>query len=537
MEGTRLKECQEAGADLHLGRQSVSISVIFLAYFLFSIILFYNYSYMINPDGISYITIAREYLHKDFVNALNGYWGPLLSWLLLPFLYFDLNELLSIKLLSILIGGVTLYSAYRLGRQFGLKNTYNLYFITLLLAPISYFSVRIITPDLLMLCLLCFYLTEIFSYNYCNNKTIGMLCGFWGGLIYFAKYYGFPFFIFHFILFNALHLYNNNTLEKRKTIITNFILGMVIFSLMSGTWIYLLSNKYHYFTFSNTSKYNFALIAPNSKGHPMNYQGLLKPVNDNAVSVWEDPSYLSYDEFNPFETFSYFRHFAYNFLRNLCEIVFYCLQYSFFAISVGLLGCLFLKKHERSLLNNPIFFAYLTIILYCSGYALLSIQFRYLYIVYLLLTLVGVYILSHIMLLLKNHSKSIRWFILVLFFFSILYMPVTKAYEEHFKRKGIHIISGLVRNEIQATSKIASNGRWHNSLYMSYLNSYKYFGISKEKNNYNKIVDELKMGNIDYYIRWIGELSVDADYKLDKSDKRIKVMNGNTAVLDIISIK
>lgn len=35
-----------------------------------------------NPAGISYLDIADAYRHGDFVNAINGYWSPLYSWLL-----------------------------------------------------------------------------------------------------------------------------------------------------------------------------------------------------------------------------------------------------------------------------------------------------------------------------------------------------------------------------------------------------------------------------------------------------------------------
>ncbi|MHC4720172.1 MAG: hypothetical protein ACYSYT_06835, partial [Planctomycetota bacterium] len=50
-----------------------------------------HYRYQINPDGISYISVAQKYLAGDFAGAINGYWGPLYSWLLMPFLYFGIE--------------------------------------------------------------------------------------------------------------------------------------------------------------------------------------------------------------------------------------------------------------------------------------------------------------------------------------------------------------------------------------------------------------------------------------------------------------
>ena len=57
-------------------------------YLLFALILFSNYKYIINSDGISYISIARNYINGHLFYAINGYWSPLYSWLLIPFISF-----------------------------------------------------------------------------------------------------------------------------------------------------------------------------------------------------------------------------------------------------------------------------------------------------------------------------------------------------------------------------------------------------------------------------------------------------------------
>jgi len=56
------------------------------SYLILGAILLNFYQYQINPDGISYISIAQKYLRGDYGNAVNGYWSPLFSWLLMPFL-------------------------------------------------------------------------------------------------------------------------------------------------------------------------------------------------------------------------------------------------------------------------------------------------------------------------------------------------------------------------------------------------------------------------------------------------------------------
>ena len=41
-----------------------------------------TYRHAMNPDGVSYLDVARAYLAGDLASAINPYWGPLYSWLL-----------------------------------------------------------------------------------------------------------------------------------------------------------------------------------------------------------------------------------------------------------------------------------------------------------------------------------------------------------------------------------------------------------------------------------------------------------------------
>ena len=40
----------------------------------------------LNPDGLAYIRIAQYYLNGQTALMISGYWGPLLSWLIVPWL-------------------------------------------------------------------------------------------------------------------------------------------------------------------------------------------------------------------------------------------------------------------------------------------------------------------------------------------------------------------------------------------------------------------------------------------------------------------
>ena len=83
-----------------------------LIYLILGVQLLNHYQYSIGVDGISYVNISKLYLFGDFNNAINGYWSPLFSWMLVPFLKIfgstPDNAVYASKVLSLFIGFFTL---------------------------------------------------------------------------------------------------------------------------------------------------------------------------------------------------------------------------------------------------------------------------------------------------------------------------------------------------------------------------------------------------------------------------------------------
>ena len=69
----------------------VILFIVILFYLSLSFILLGHYLHVFNDDSISYLTIANEYEDGNFSAAINGYWSPLFSWLMVPFLYFQFS--------------------------------------------------------------------------------------------------------------------------------------------------------------------------------------------------------------------------------------------------------------------------------------------------------------------------------------------------------------------------------------------------------------------------------------------------------------
>jgi len=257
--------------------------------------LFKYYQYIITSDSISYISIAQKYAIGDVSNAINGYWGPLISWLLIPFSLFGSTKMYlvhSAKILNLIIGFFTLIGVKFLFSKFLSDEKLTNIILFALIPSVLYFAFYKFTPDLLIVCILLFYLGVLFDPKYSFRLQNGFACGVLGALAYFSKSYAFVFFICHFIIFNIFFYFHEIDNEKRNKVKKNFILGLTVFLALSGIWIGLISDKYDKITIGTSGTYNQAVLGPESEGHPPLYQGLFEPPNKSAISAWEDPSYF-----------------------------------------------------------------------------------------------------------------------------------------------------------------------------------------------------------------------------------------------------
>ena len=88
-----------------------------------------------------------------FNNAINGYWGPLLSWLLVPFLYFGATHIFAINALNLIFGLLTIAGTWKLSLRFEISDKIRM-IILVPLVPIFQFISLIQPMDFLLLCIL-----------------------------------------------------------------------------------------------------------------------------------------------------------------------------------------------------------------------------------------------------------------------------------------------------------------------------------------------------------------------------------------------
>ena len=489
------------------------VLILYLTTSILCIFLLKYFQYPINSDGISYISIANSYAHGDLIEAINGYWGPLISWIMFPFLFLKLSPVNTVfvgEIISLIIGFFTLIGIRQLSYKFEMKEEIRTIILFSMVPLILYFWLRAISPDLLIICFLVFYLNIIFSQTYYNGTYNGLFCGIMGSLAYLSKSYALPFFLAHFILFNLLHYWRFKSKEEKRKVLKNLFIGLTIFFIISGLWIGTISVKYDKITLGTSGEYNQDIMGPGSKGHPVFFQGLMKPSNENAISAWEDPSYIKISSWSPLNSWNSFNYQINLIRKNIQDTLDILISFSYLSLIIILTYfLLFIRSSKKVILKGDILYPLLTIGLYSAGYFLIWVEDRYLWIIYVLLFLMGGVLLSKLFEY-DFFNKEVKYTVIVFFIWSFLVTPafsLTHTVENDIDTEGVYDLSQTLKMQYGIQGNIASNDEWQKSLYVSfYLNS-KYYGQIKPNITDSELKLELESNKIDYYFVWGDDIS------------------------------
>lgn len=468
-----------------------------LVYLIASFLLLPLYRYQINPDGISYIDIAKKYYHGNFAEAINGYWGPFVSWLLVPFLSFIKEPLFAFKLLSVFIGLFTLIQANILIKKMGFSTFIHWCLIFTSAIIVTYYVFSLLTPDLLFVgfaLMLVNGLRDIYKDRTYRNLLITAIAG---ACLYFTKSYGF----YYVVGCAALIFLMNFITEKsnRPVILKRFVLLMVVFLGISGVWIGILSNKYNRITIGTAGQYNHRIFGPDSPGPPMYYQGLMSPPNETATSVREDLSFVELKDWGIFESKRNLLH-----QWKLIKINLYYLAeslYNFSSISslLLLLILIYIIKQWRQQKEDINYTLVIMMAILPLGYLLLILQDRYIWLFNFLFLFSSIYIVSFF-LERSNVSKNLIRFFVLTIIASFLFYPVKELIASRHVDKEVSVLAAKIKS-YGVKGNIASQNDWENSLYLSFLLHSQYYGESIQKNADSIIVD-LKRNKINYYFYW-----------------------------------
>jgi len=258
----------------------------------------------INPDGIVYVRIARYYLSGDLGRAVSGYWSPLYSWLLVPWLVLGVPGLLATKLLAAVLALTWVVAVSRLGRAYLKTMVGRRCLVISAAASVLPWSMEVISPDLLLAVLLTFYFAVVLNPEMLEKPRRAFASGVLGGLAFLAKAYAFPFFIAHFFLTVVLHAWTHPEPRALRRAGVVFLTGILGFLLVAAPWVSVLSAKYGTLTITTAaSRRNIPGAVVFGEGHtdrsPFPPGVKLAPVADGRLTAWEAPDEVNVPTIGP----------------------------------------------------------------------------------------------------------------------------------------------------------------------------------------------------------------------------------------------
>lgn len=431
----------------------------------------------LNPDGISYLSIAHRYLAGDFSGALNGHWGPLFSWLLMPLLAVGIEPLLACKIETITTGFGTLLGAWLLSSRYTTIVSVRLATCAALVPIVLHWATSLISPDLLVVCLLTSYAYFI-SDPAPSSRSI-VWAALFGALTYLAKSYGFVFFLAHFSLLTAVRWWCAEG-KERGVVCRHWLIGLAFFCVLSLPWALALSVKYGRPTFGTAAAYNFGLVGPanaeiGAQKHPMESAGLLEPPDEGAVSAWDDPSSL---HFPPWPLLGQSVAYLSSLFRHNCALLFDTLQAASplaWVLVVLPLVIPFLPSFSRR--ARLLVATVASAALYAAGYLPLLVESRYIWILVVLLLMLA----AGLMDLLAQRFQFARLkagLLALAISLSFMVAPLRSfPVSGELETQAAKIASALAAQGIDLRGRrIASDDQWAKSLYVTYFVHAHYYG-------------------------------------------------------------
>jgi hypothetical protein len=466
-------------------------------YVLVAVLLLPYYRYQVNPDGISYINIAYKYYNGNFNEAINGYWGPFISWLLVPFLFFIKDPLLAFRVLSILTGLFTWVQAYYLIRKLGFPGYLQaLLLLTAGVITLSY-SFILVTPDLLFAGF-GLMLANGLMCSQQNGTTKNMLfTAFAGASLYFTKSYGFYYAAGCFLLLFITNLYHRKI--DRRLLFIQWLRLTLIFTAICSAWIVLISVKYDQFTIGTSGQYNHKIFGPDSPGPPMYHAGLMDPPNTTATSVREDLSFVSLPGWGVFDSKQNLQHQWQLVKINLYSLKNILLQFSWLSIPLLLLLLFFMIRKRKKLFKIDLLPLLIMMAILPLGYLLLILIDRYIWLLNFLLLFAGISVVLFFLKQLKV-SPLLTGIIAFIIAASFLVDPIRQLQAYKNADKGIFDLSAALKKS-NIHGRIASSGNWEASLSLSFYLRSAYYGECKSRDSAG-IIRELNEKKINYYLVW-----------------------------------
>ncbi len=448
------------------------------------------YLHSVDPDGISYILLARKYATGDFWHAVNATWQPLFSWLLAPALALGADPMLAGHLLLVACGILTLFAVRRLSRVLPLGEVPSGMLAVVLVPAVLQFTYVLVTPDLLLCALMLFYFSVVFRQDYPAGRG-PFVCGLLGGLAFLTKAYALPFFLAHFALMNAFCAWRS---RQARGPLAALCAGYLGFLLIAAPWIALVSSKYGSFTVSSAGSFNWAASLAGGTSVP---PGFFPPPNPTAVSVWEDPGSIRFCPIGKYAN-GPVESQARSALKNTKTATRILDRFSPITLAVLIMG-MAVSSSRAALRSGPVPAMLASACLFIAGYLPVNVEVRYIWPALLLIAAAAFVLLAGITG--KEAGRAHGRLLLLMVSFAFIAWPMSKMSFAVPKMAQLQKVCRLLERQ-GVRGRIASSDAWIDSLYISFFLGSSYYGKRPQGMGEDELRRQLQIFGIEYYFVW-----------------------------------
>lgn len=474
-----------------------------LSLIIITAIVYPHYQYYVDPDAVSYITIAKRYAAGDYQKAVNGYWSPWSCWLTALFIRQGWKAFDAAIFVNTIGAAGFLWTSYCLLILF-LRNRSLIFSFTITIALFLVFAIfKQSFDDLWFFFFLLLILRVMLKNSFLEKPYLWLISGLLGTFAYFSKAYAFPYFILLSLAgVGSLFYQNSRAISKNFFLkVTGVMIGS--FVLFSFPWLYLLHEKYGVWTTSSAGSLNLSWYLV---GHPFYKEEirlLIPPVYSDSIYFWEDP--LLVNGATP-----YFWSSAHYFFLQIVRTGYNVVKFfnsmnelSCFSLPVLIFYLLFLfSKRLQRHFSKQLFFIAAASILFPLGYFLINFESRYLwFLIPLSLTASGIAFEKYAVLF----STLFGRFLLMIICISYLVFPVWdmksmynvgKDDYEFAQRLKVHNIKGSFASNTTNRTALQRMVR------IAYFSENPYYYMPLAAGNKTDLLNELQRYPVRYYFQF-----------------------------------
>ena len=458
-----------------------------IAYAMIAVLLLPYFRYHLQNDSFAYLSLAAS-------KTTNAYWGPLLPLLIRGGTWLGLDPLTAIRAPSIIasIGLLLLTGTLKknLSLSLGMWRTGVATLGTLLLMK----TLDIATPDIL----LTFLMALMMRCAMLHTIQGAVLAGIIGAIGYLTKSVGLPFFL----LFTA-GIGLEYWLRERKAfgkIAIRLGASIAICGALVSPWIWSISMEEGKFTIGESAHIIHATMNPlQDREIPMNVRGLLPPPSGVALSIWDDPTTLTYEDWSPFTSLEHtvmqLRIIIINATR-MIDVVFkeFWLVWGIAAASI-----VFSLQRKPSIIRSWSRLISGVWILLLGMYLPIVTDDRYVWIGIILAMALGAILMNEAMTMYRwDRRQSIV--AMTLFFLSFTAYPSWRTINAFNDGKVIAADAKKAASILRLEGARTASDNWKVGLAFSYYAGAKYYGRPVMPEDGTEVSKQLKKDGIDIYL-------------------------------------